>query len=94
MRNTKSTLLNRWFEEVWNQNREGSIDELMTTESHAHGILEAGGPKGAAAFKVFYQGFKEQFDNIHVAIEDVISQDNMECALTNVTAIHRETGKM
>ena len=33
MRDTKSTLLNRWFEEVWNQNLEDSIDKLMTTES-------------------------------------------------------------
>jgi predicted ester cyclase len=93
MRDTKSTLLNRWFEEVWNQNLEDSIDKLMTTESNAHGILSADQPKGASGFKIFYRGFKEQFDNIRISIKDVVSQDDMECALTDVTARHRETGK-
>ena len=93
MRDTKSTLLNRWFEEVWNQNLEDSIDKLMTTESNAHGILSPDQPKGPSGFKIFYRGFKEQFDNIRITIKDVISQDDMECALTDVTARHRETGK-
>ncbi len=93
MRNTKSTLLNRWFEEVWNQNQEDSIDKLMTTGSKAHGILPPDQPNGAPGFKIFFRGFKEQFDNIQITIKDVISQDDMECALTDVTAKHRETGK-
>ncbi|MGK2863905.1 MAG: ester cyclase [Chitinophagaceae bacterium] len=93
MRNTKSTLLNRWFEEVWNQNQEDSIDKLMTPESNAHGILPPDQPNGAPGFKIFYRGFKEQFDNIRITIKDVIAQDDMECALTDVTANHRETGK-
>ncbi|WP_162944878.1 ester cyclase [Flavisolibacter nicotianae] len=93
MRNTKSTLLYRWFEEVWNQNREDSIDQLMTTDSHAHGIIAPGQPKGAAGFKTFYRDFKKQFDAIHIAVKDVVAQDDMECGLTEVTARHRETGK-
>ncbi len=93
MRNKTSTLLNRWFEEVWNQGNEDSIDQLMTAEANAHGILSNDQPKGAAGFKIFYKGFKEQFDNIQITIKDVVSQDDMESALTDVTATHRETGK-
>lgn len=93
MRDTKSTLLNRWFEEVWNQGQEDSIEKLMTTEANAYGILPADQPNGTAGFKIFYRGFKEQFDNIQITVKDVVSQDDMECALTDVTAIHRETGK-
>ena len=93
MRNKKSTLLHRWFEEVWNQNQEDSIDKLMTTESNTHGIVAPEQPKGAPGFKIFYRGFKDQFENIHLDVKDVISQDDMECALTEVTARHRETGK-
>jgi predicted ester cyclase len=93
MRDIKSTLLHQWFNEVWNQNQEDSIDKLMTTESHAHGIIAPGQPKGPAGFKLFYHGFKDQFDNIHINVKDVISQDDMECAHTEVTATHKETGK-
>ena len=93
MRNTTSTLLNRWFEEVWNQGLEDSIDKLMTDEANAHGILPDDQLKGAAGFKIFYKGFKEQFDNIRITIKDVVSQDDMECALTDVTALHKESGK-
>ena len=93
MRNKTSTLLNRWFEEVWNQGNEDSIDQLMTAEAHAHGILSDDQPQGVEGFKIFYKGFKEQFDNIQITIRDVVSQDDMECALTDVTATHRETGK-
>lgn len=93
MRDIKSTLLNRWFEEVWNQNREESIDQLMTPDSYAHGILSPEQPRGPEGFKFFYRGFRQQFENIHVTTKDVISQDDMECALTEVTALHRKTGK-
>jgi len=93
MRDTKSTLMYRWFEEVWNQNIEASIDNLMTDDSSAHGIIAPDQPKGAAGFKIFYHGFKDQFENIHVEVKDVISQDDMESAITEVTATHRDTGK-
>ncbi len=93
MRDVKSTLSNRWFEEVWNQNLEDSIDQFLTTESDIHGLLSADQPKGLQGFKMFYRDFKQQFDNIRVTIKDVISQDDMECAPTDVTMKHKETGK-
>jgi|KBSMisStandDraft_5_1062788.scaffolds.fasta_scaffold1656897_1 predicted ester cyclase len=93
MRDTKSTLMYRWFEEVWNQNMEASIDKLMTDDSSVHGIVAPDQPKGAAGFKTFYHSFKNQFENIHVDVKDVVSQDDMESAFTEVTATHRDTGK-
>jgi predicted ester cyclase len=93
MRNAKSTLLHQWFNEVWNQNKEDSIDKLMAPKAHAHGIIAAGQPGGIPGFKMFYKGFKDQFDNIHIDVKDVISQDDMQCAHADVTATHKETGK-
>lgn len=93
MRNITNTLCGRWFHEVWNQGNEQIIDELMSPDCLAHGINSEEGTKGIEAFKDFYRNFKGQFDNINVKILDVISQDDMECAHTEVTAIHNETGK-
>jgi predicted ester cyclase len=93
MRDITKTLCFKWFYEVWNESRESSIDSLMGDQANAYGILTPDQPKGAAGFKAFYRGFKEKYDNIKIDIKDVIAQDDMESALTDVTAIHRETGK-
>jgi predicted ester cyclase len=92
MRDLKSTLSYRWFQEVWNEGREDLIDELMSQKSIVHGIAE-GQTKGAEGFKSFYRDFKSQFHDIRVDFQDALSQDNMECALAQVTATHTETGK-
>jgi len=91
MHDPKSTLSYRWFQEVWNEGREDLIDNLMTEQSIVHGIAE-GQSKGAEAFRSFYRNFKNQFRDIRVDIQEALSQDNLECALTNVTATHKETG--
>lgn len=93
MRNIKTSLCHRWFQEVWNENQEQTIDDLLSPDCFAHGINSDDGPKGIEGFKAFYNNFKEQFHDIQIDVLDVISQDNMECAHTDVTAIHTETGK-
>lgn len=93
MKNIKSTLLYKWFTEVWNKDNEEAIEGLMTTNSNAHGILKEGQPKGAEGFKSFYREFRSQFHNIQIDIEDVITQDNVESARTTVHAIHTPTNK-
>jgi len=93
MRDVTKTLCYRWFHEVWNQNQEETIDELLSTDSHVHGITAENDPKGIEGFKIFYNNFRGQFHDVYVDVLDVISQDDMECAHTEVTAIHTETGK-
>jgi len=92
MRDKKTTLCFRWFKEVWNEEKEQAIETLLSQDCFAHGINTEDGPKGVDGFKVFYQNFKKQFQDIHINVLDVISQDNMECAHTEVSAIHSETG--
>jgi predicted ester cyclase len=93
MRNVQTTLLYKWFDEVWNKGDENAIDRLMTSESPAKGILADGQPQGAAGFKLFFNDFRTQFRDINVAVEDVIAQDDIESARTTVSAIHAESGK-
>jgi predicted ester cyclase len=93
MRKAKSTVLHKWFTKVWNESKEKSIDKLMAADGLAHGLMAEGQPNGAAGFKIFYQNFREQFHDIKINIEDVISQDDMECARTTVTAVETASGK-
>ncbi len=93
MRNVQTTLLYKWFDEVWNNGDEQAIDRLMTSESPAKGIIGDDQPKGADGFKIFFNDFRNQFRDIKVEVEDVISQDDIESARTTVSAIHAESGK-
>jgi predicted ester cyclase len=93
MRDTHSTLLYKWFNEVWNQDDETAIDKMMSNDSITHGILPKDHQNGAEGFKLFFKDFRKQFHNIRIEVEDVICQDDVETARTTVSAIHSESGK-
>jgi predicted ester cyclase len=93
MRNLQTTLLFKWFDKVWNKGDENAIDELMTPESNAKGILADDQPKGPAGFKIFFNDFRSQFHDIKIDVEDVLSQDDFEVARTSVSAVHTASGK-
>ncbi len=93
MREATTTVLYKWFNDVWNNDDENAIEKLMTADTSAHGIISDGHLKGAEAFKLFFRDFRNQFHNITIDIEDVIAQDDMESARTIVNAIHTATGK-
>lgn len=63
--------LKRWFEEVWNQGREQSIDELLDPKVVLHGL---GGQdlQGPGAFKVFHRQMMEIFSDMHVTVEHAL----------------------
>ncbi|MFT3679697.1 MAG: ester cyclase [Ferruginibacter sp.] len=92
MRNTKETLMHSWYQEAWNKANKDAIDKFLAPDIIAHGLAE-GELRGSEGFKNFYDGFRTQFSNIHVNVDDVIKEDDIECALCTVTAIHNETGK-
>lgn len=93
MRNLKSTLLYNWFEEVWNSNDENAIAKLMTDDAVFSGIETESGAIGAAGFKLFFRDFTSQFHDIKIDVEQVLSEDDMECARTVIYATHTASGK-
>ncbi|GAB4036930.1 ester cyclase [Spirosoma gilvum] len=93
MRNTTTTLLHKWFQDVWNNDDETAIDRLMTSDAFAQGVFTEDHPRGAEGFKLFFRDFRSQFHTIKVDIDDVISQDDVESARTTVHAIHTASDK-
>lgn len=86
MPNKSSSLSYRWMEEVWDNGREDAIDEMMDANAIVHGIegINAPGPEG---FKMFFKSFKQQFPEISIDVEDVISEADFETARCNVSAV-------
>ena len=63
----------RWFEEVWNQRREATIDELLSSRSVCH--TENGPIVGPEQFRSgMYGPFLAAFPDLKVTVEDVLAE--------------------
>jgi len=87
-------IMNRWFEEVWNQGREEAIDELSYHDVNAHGLATADGKKvqGMDSFKTYYRQLRAALSDIHVTVEHVITEGDFAAARCVVTAKHTGEG--
>ena len=88
------TILSRWFEEVWNKGRESAIDEILYHKAAGHGLQGPDGVEvaGMESFKAFYRQFRAAFSEIHVVVEDVITEGDLTVARCVVTAKHTGEG--
>ena len=84
------TILNRWFEEVWNRGNEATIDELLRPDTTIHGLkgLDGKDVEGPEAFKAFYHGFRATLSDIHVEVEATVTEGPLTVARCMVTARH------
>lgn len=79
----------RWFEEVWNQRREATIDELLSSSSVCH--TENGPIVGPEQFRAgMYIPFLAAFPDLKVTVEDVIA--NRDRAVVRWSAAATHTG--
>ena len=99
MKEITETLMHKWFTEVWNNGDESAIDRMMISEGEARGIEGASGipdieqPRGPEGFKIFFNSFRSAYSDIHIDVEQVVSEDDFEVGRLMVNATHIETGK-
>jgi predicted ester cyclase len=88
------TILHRWFEEVWNQGRESAIDEMSYHDVHGHGLKAPDGNEVQSmdAFKAYYRQLRAALSDIHVTVEDVVTEGDLTVARCTVTAKHTGEG--
>jgi len=71
-------VLRRWFEEVWNQGRMETIDELFPTNAVLWGTGRPDASStGPAEFKEFYKVFRAACPDIRITIENVVQEGDM-----------------
>src|SRR5206468_983036 len=84
-----AAILRRWFEEVWNQGRFETIDELFAADGVAHGLGEPGVEvRGPAAFRPFAERFRATFPDITISIEETIAEGDKVAARWTGTVTH------
>lgn len=93
MSEQNKALARRWFEEVWNQGSESTIDELFHPQGKAYGFPDPDsvltGPEG---FKTIHRQFHNAFTNIHIDIHDVISEGDRVAIRWTCTMLHNGDG--
>ena len=82
-------LVHRWFEEVWNKQREEAIDEMFARDGKSFGIPEPDSVLvGPEAFKAIHRHFLSAFPNLHFTIHDVICEGDRVAATWTVEMTH------
>ena len=90
MSEANKALVRRWFEEVWNQGREKTIDELFAADGVAHGLGDTeADTRGPAGFKPFFRNLRGSFPDLHMTVEDAIAEGDKVMVRVLVKGTHR-----
>ena len=86
-------IVHRWFEEVWNQGRMETIDEMFPPRGVAHGLGESEAPvRGPDAFKPFVRNIRESIPDLHISVEDIITEGDKTAFRVVLEGTHRGDG--
>jgi steroid delta-isomerase-like uncharacterized protein len=86
-------LVRRWFDEVWNQGKSETIDELLAADALAHGLGDDGvalrGPEG---FKALHTAFLSAIPDLHITVDEVVCAGDLTAAHITCRGTHTGDG--
>ncbi len=86
-------LIHRWFEEVWNQGREETIDELFARDGIAFGLGETEKPvHGPSEFKIFWRNLRTAIPDQTITIQDTIVDGDKTVVRVTIQGTHTGSG--
>ncbi|MEM8996752.1 MAG: ester cyclase [Acidobacteriota bacterium] len=80
------TLAKRWFQEVWNERREGAIQELLHPEIVGHTV--GAELRGADAFETFRKDFLAAISDMRIDVEDTVADGDQVVVRWRVLGTH------
>src|SRR5262245_47870253 len=91
MPDTFDAVVRSWFEELWNNGNEETIDRLYAVDGIAHGLPSLDGSliQGWEAFRFFFRSFRSAFPDIRVDVTQTVTNGDMTTALCHVTGTHQ-----
>ena len=88
MAQENSSLIRRWFEEVWNKGRMEAIDEMASPDAIGHGQAQHDTDIGLREFRIFAMDLRRAFPDFKVTIDRVIEQGDIVVARWTTTMTH------
>ena len=87
------SLVRRWFEEVWNQRRTETIDELLDAEARCYDMTAPDSIIiGQKAFRAAAEQLYGAFGKMHIAIEDIF--DSGDKVAVRISVYLKHTGPL
>jgi steroid delta-isomerase-like uncharacterized protein len=75
MSEANKQLVQRWFEQVWNQKSEAAVDEMLSQQGKAYGFPDTDSVHvGPEAFKTVHRVFCGAFPDVRVEIKDIVAE--------------------
>ena len=90
MSESNRALARRWFQEVWNDRRTETIDEILSAEAIGH--MEGMETRGTADFKKVREGLLEAFPDFRIIVEDMVAEGDNVVVRWRVRGSHRGHG--
>jgi len=82
-------LTRRWFEEVWNKQRESAIEEMFPADGEALGLPEPDSViRGPEEFKKYHQTLIGTFPDIRLHLDDMVAEGNTVAVRWTATMTH------
>ena len=90
MSQDNKALIERWFEEVWNNGNEQAIGEMLADDAVVHGLIDGSGAPvtSPAAFRDFHRQFRGAFPDMTIIVEDTVSEGDKVAARCRVQGKH------
>src|SRR4051794_18016914 len=93
MSQANNDLIRRWFEEVWNQGRESTIDELLAPNAIVHGLGDGDVKlRGPEEFKPLVRNLRGSIPDVHITVEDTVAEGDRVMARVLLQGTHTGPG--
>jgi steroid delta-isomerase-like uncharacterized protein len=80
----------RWMDEIWNERREETIEEMMAPDAVGH--VESGTVVGYEPFKQYRAALLNAFPDLRITVEDAVSREDAVVIRWRVNGTHLGDG--
>jgi steroid delta-isomerase-like uncharacterized protein len=93
MSEANHALVRRWFNEVWTEGKESTIDELYAPGCVAHGLGDTEADvHGPEEFKQFWRNLRSAIPDVRVDVEDSVAEAHKAAVRVLLTGTHTGYG--
>ena len=94
MSQAPDSMIREWFEQLWNQKREDTIDRLLAPHGLVHGLPTPDKQplRGPDQFKALYRQFRQAFPDLKMTVVQTVREGDVAALHCRVTGKHAGDG--